>query len=190
MKKLLLVLALLPLTALAQGNIAINLAQDLRLATVGDTNGNEAFTPNFILRVDLQDNQGKHGYFVVGTEYEHAALNNARYDRYSINAGYTFNQINKFELTFLANYGMTVRNLQQPNKEVKAAFTGFAGSISLSYPIIENLRVVAIGQLSHRVDKNTLYGNDATYTLPFAQVDASGFVGLQYTFKLKPIRGF
>jgi hypothetical protein len=195
MKNLILLLLLLPLTMLGQSNIGFNVAQDLKLATVGDDKGNDAFTANFILRADLQDNQTKYGYLVVGVEYEYANLKGGAYNRYSINFGYTFNQFrifnnNNFELTILGNYGMTIRTLQQVNKEVDAAFTGLAGSMTLSYPIIENLRVVAIGQLSHRVDKNTLYGSDANYTLPFINTDASGFVGIQYVFKLKPMRKF
>ena len=197
MKKLILILVVLifPIALLGQGDIGLNLAQDLKLATVGDDKGNDAFTPNFIVRVDLQDNQATYGYMVGGVEYEHAALKGGAYNRYSINFGYTFNQFkvlnnNKFELTILGNYGMTVRTLQQIDREVDAAFTGFAGSMTLSYPIVENLKIVAIGQLSHRVDKNTLYGNDANYTIQGLQLDASGFLGLQYSFKLKPIRKF
>jgi len=195
MKNLILLLLLLPLTILGQSNIGINVAQDLKLATIGDDKGNDAFTPNFIVRVDLQDNQATYGYMVGGVEYEHAALKGGAYNRYSINFGYTFNQFkvlnnNKFELTILGNYGMTVRTLQKIDREVDAAFRGFAGSMTLSYPIVENLRVVAIGQLSHRVDKNTLYGNDANYTIQGLQLDASGFVGIQYTIKLDSTKRF
>jgi len=195
MKNLILLLLLLPLTILGQSNIGINVAQDLKLATIGDDKGNDAFTPNFIVRVDLQDNQATYGYMVGGVEYEHATLKGGAYNRYSINFGYTFNQFkvlnnNKFELTILGNYGMTVRTLQKIDREVDAAFRGFAGSMTLSYPIVENLRVVAIGQLSHRVDKNTLYGNDANYTIQGLQLDASGFVGIQYTIKLDTTKRF
>ena len=63
--------------------------------------------------------------------------------------------------------------------------------MSLSYPIGESgFRVIAVGQLLHRVDKTSLYGNDASYTLPLLNADASGFIGIQYVFKLKPIRRF
>jgi hypothetical protein len=207
MKKLILILVILifPIALLGQGDIGLNLAQDLKLATVGDDKGNDAFTPNFIVRVDLQDNQATYGYMVGGVEYEHAALKGGAYNRYSLNFGYTFNRFrvfnnNKFELTILGNYGMTIRDSQIRDvingvvindRTIKSAYAGFAGSTTLAYPIADTgLSVVAIGQLSHRVDKNTLYGNDANYTIQGLQLDASGFLGLQYSFKLKPIRKF
>ena len=204
MKNLFLLLMLLPLTLLGQGMIAVNLAQDAKLATFGDDKGNNPFTTNIILRTDLQNNQGDYGYLLGGLEWEHADLKGGAYNRYSINFGYTFNRFrvfnnNKFAITVLGNWGMTVRDSQIRDvingvvindRTIKAAYVGFAGSTTLAYPIIENLKVVAIGQLSHRVDKNTLYGNDANYTIQGLQLDASGFLGLQYSFKMKKIRRF
>ena len=195
MKKLILLLAF-PLSMIAQENIALNVAQDLRMATTGDSNGNEAFTTNILTRIDLQSNQLSTGYVVVGVQYEYADLDGSSFSRYSLNGGYTFNKFNlfgsdKFEFTLLASYGGTVRTIYRHDRYIRPVFASFSGSMSLSYPIGDTgFRVVAVGQLLHRVDKTSLYGNDASYTLPLLNADASGFVGIQYTFKLKPMRRF
>jgi hypothetical protein len=188
-----LLLLIIALTANAQSDIAVSINQDARLAIFGDGNGNNPFTHNTILRVDLQDNQRDLGYYIVGVEYEYADLNGSSYNRYSLNVGYTFNQFNifwtdKLEATALLNYGMTVRELTQVNKKVDSAFIGFASSFTLAYPIGANFKVQLIGQLSHRIDKNTLYREDANYTFDSLQVDFSGFVGIQYQIPMKPIR--
>ena len=173
------------LMSTAQSDVAISISQDARLAITGDDNGNNAFTPNVILRLDLQDNQRRLGYYIIGLEYEYADLNESLYQRYSLNLGYTFNKFsilgnNKLEATALLNYGMTIREVTQVDKKVNKAFTGFAFSFSLAYPITSRFKVQLTGQLSHRVDKNTLYGSDANYTFDALQIDFSGFIGFQY----------
>lgn len=180
------------LIANAQSDVAVNLNQDARLAMFGDNNGNDAFTPNLMLRLDLQDNQRRLGYYIIGLEYEYADLNESLYQRYSINIGYTFNRFSilgndNLEATALLNHGMTIREVMQVDKKVNKAFTGFASSFSLAYPITSRFKVQLIGQLSHRVDKNTLYGSDSNYTIDALQVDFSGFIGLQYQIRMNPV---
>lgn len=192
-----LILLLLPLTLLGQGNIGVTVAQDVRLATMKDSNGkNSPFTTDVIFRVDLQGNQNKYGYLIVGAEYEYADLKGSAYNRYSFNIGYAFNEFkmlgtDKFDLITLLNFGKTIRTVTEYNRTTNPGFEGFAGSFTLGYPISDTgLKVVAIAQFSHRVDKNTLYGNDANYTFDFIKTDFSGFIGIQYDFKLKDIRPF
>ena len=173
------------LMSTAQSDFAISISQDARLAITGDDNGNDAFTPNVIIRVDLQDNQRRLGYYIVGLEYEYADLNESLYQKYSLNLGYTFNQFlilgnDKLEATAFLNYGMTIRGVTQIDKKVHKAFLGFASSFSLAYPITDRFKVQLTGQLSHRVDKNTLYGSDANYTVDALKIDFSGFIGFQY----------
>jgi hypothetical protein len=178
-------LLFITLVSTAQSDVAINLSQDARLAMFGDGNGNDALTTNIIARIDLQDNQRALGYYIVGIEYEYADLNQIPYQRYSLNIGYTFNQFSilgndKLEATALLNYGMTIREVTQVDKKVNKAFLGFASSFTLAYPIGKGFKVQITSQLSHRVDKNTLYGTDANYTIDALKIDYSGFIGLQY----------
>jgi hypothetical protein len=189
MKKITIILLLFSTFLMAQSEVALNLSQDARLALFGDDKGNEALTPNIIARIDLQDNQRALGYYVIGLEYEYADLSESLYQRYSFNLGYTFNQFSllgndKLEATALLNYGMTTREVNQVNKKVNKGFLGFASSFTLAYPIGKGFKIQIISQLSHRVDKNTLYGTDANYTFDALQIDYSGFVGLQYQIKI------
>jgi hypothetical protein len=189
MKKTTIILLLFSTFLTAQSDVSLNLSQDARLALFGDDKGNEALTPNIIARIDLQDNQRALGYYVVGLEYEYADLSESLYQRYSFNLGYTFNHFSllgndKLEATALLNYGMTTREVNQVNKKVNKGFLGFASSFTLAYPIGKGFKIQIISQLSHRVDKNTLYGKDANYTFDALQIDYSGFVGLQYQIKI------
>jgi hypothetical protein len=189
MKKITIILLLFSTFLMAQSEVALNISQDARLAMFGDDKGNEALTPNIIARIDLQDNQRSLGYYVVGIEYEYADLSESLYQRYSLNLGYTFNQFSllgtdKLEATALLNYGMTTREVNQVNKKVNKGFLGFASSFTLAYPIGKGFKMQITSQLSHRVDKNTLYGTDANYTIDALQIDFSGFIGLQYQIKI------
>jgi hypothetical protein len=189
MKKITIILLLFSTFLMAQSEVALNLSQDARLALFGDDKGNEALTPNIIARIDLQDNQRALGYYVVGIEYEYADLSESLYQRYSLNLGYTFNQFSllgndKLEATALLNYGITTREVNQVDKKVNKGFLGFASSFTLAYPIGKGFKVQITSQLSHRVDKNTLYGTDANYTFDALQIDFSGFIGLQYQIKI------
>jgi hypothetical protein len=189
MKKTTIILLLFSIFLTAQSDVALNISQDARLAMFGDDKGNEALTPNIIARIDLQDNQRALGYYVVGIEYEYADLSESLYQRYSLNMGYTFNQFSllgndKLEATALLNYGITTREVNQVDKKVNKGFLGFASSFTLAYPIGKGFKIQITSQLSHRVDKNTLYGTDANYTFDALQIDFSGFIGLQYQIKI------
>jgi hypothetical protein len=173
----------------AQSDIALNISQDARLAFLGDDKGNDPFTADLIARIDLQDIQRKKGYYITGIEFEFANLDKIPYKRYSLNFGYTFNYFSilgndKIEATALLNYGMTIRRVIQVDKRVDKSFLGFASSFTLAYPIGKGFKIQITSQLSHRVDKNTLYGSDASYTFQALKIDYSGFIGLQYQFKI------
>ena len=203
MKNLFYLLLLIPMLVFSQSSVTTGVMQDARLALVGDNNGNEAYTADLVFRVLFEGNQREFGHWDGGLEYEHADLKGGAYNRFSLNFGYTFNQFvifnnDKFVATALLNYGMTVRSLQRRDvingvvindRTINPTFTGFAGSLSLSYPIGDTgLSAIIMLQGSHRVDKNTLYGDDAEYTIPFLHVDGSGFAGITYTFGLPPTR--
>jgi len=129
------------------GSIAISLHQDIRLATLGDNKGNDAFTLNFLARVKLEGNQDEWGYTTIYPEYEYANLKGGKYVRYSLNIAYVLNQIFKdIELSTGFGYGWIDRQ-------------GTSSSISLNselaYYLSDRLKLSLAGQYTQRQDIET-----------------------------------
>lgn len=191
MKKVFLVLAILCTvsTTLAQGKLRVNLFQDLKMATVGDDRGNDAFNPNFILGMDMLGNQQDYGYIVVGMDFEYGDLQRldgkqARkfdfgsqdYKRYTVNAGYTFNRLlynGNFEFTPKITYGIIQRFSN-------SAWRSFGATMNLSYSLGNGFRFNALTQFTNRKDKEAVYGDDANYTINGLKTDFSFFLGVSY----------
>lgn len=109
MKKLI-ILLFLPFCAYTQG-ITLNASQDAKLAFIGDDKGNEAFTPNFNLGLELRGHQINNHYFLLRPEYEYADLQGGAFNRMSASFGVTFNKwIKNVDFTATAGGGMIWRN--------------------------------------------------------------------------------
>ena len=144
-----------------QDNVSVSIHQDGRLFFVGDDKGNEAVTPNVLLRFNLKCKQDKIGYGFIFPEVEFADLQGGDYYRYSLNGGYTFNQITpNLEASLTGGYGLIHRN--------GLAYRSFGCSGILSYKL---------GRFSPSL---ILQGVDRTDINKFG---ISGFFGLEYNFK-------
>ena len=84
LKTLLLILAF---NTHAQERVSISVLQDARLAVLGDNIGNDAFTPDFIVRLGMEG-IGRFKYVSLRTEWEYANLAGGYYNRGSIFIGY------------------------------------------------------------------------------------------------------
>ena len=141
-----------------QDNVSISIYQDAKLAFVGDDKGNDAFTPNILTRVNFNCKQDKNGYGFVFPEFEYAALQGGEYFRYSLNGGYTFNQIiPKIEASLTGGIGMIHRN------NVSGLSLGCSGV--LSYKLGRFSPSIML-QLTDRYDLN--------------KWRTSGFIGIKY----------
>jgi len=177
--------------ATAQSDIQLSINQDARLALLGDDKGNNAFTPNLLIRVDLQDNQRTHGFYVIGIEYEYADLRGGAYNRYAMTAGYTFNKLrlDNLDLTGLLSYSGIVRTRVSEFRAVTSVHSGVSGSVSIAYRIPNTrFKIQAVNQLIQRTDKESKYGDGARYTFNAIGVDYSFFVGVAYQFETKKRR--
>ena len=96
MKNLLLLLTL-ALNTYAQERVSVSVLQDARLAVLGDDIGNDAFTPDFIVRLDMEG-IGRFKYVSLRTEWEYANLAGGYYNRGSILVGYNW-IVKKFVLS-------------------------------------------------------------------------------------------
>jgi len=167
MKKLInLLVILFALTLSAQKKVSLAIYQDVKLATIGDIErGYDAFTPNFIIRAKMQGHQQKHGYMIVYPEFEYAQIKGDYY-RYSLNVGYTFNELilDRLEASIQGGWGF----IDRYDKNL------FSGSVSgeLAYKINDRLKVALLAQFTERKDL-AYFWNDKT-------IRFSGFIGIEY----------
>lgn len=91
----------------------LTVSQDTRLATVGDDRGNEPFTANFNIGLELrgwQEDENTYYYF-MRPEYEYADLEGGAFNRMSGSFGITFNRwLKDFDFTASIGGGMIWRN--------------------------------------------------------------------------------
>lgn len=149
----------------AQSKVSFVLAQDLKLATLGDDKrGYEAFTPNVLFRFKMQGIDNKHGFLTVFPEIEYAAIDGDYY-RYSANVGYTFNKLfEKWHYAPAIGWGWIDR--------YGKSFFSFGASLEVAYIINDWLNLIALGQLTDRKDLLWLWGDN--------KIGFSGFVGVEF----------
>ena len=153
---------LMTYAATSQEQFSVAVYQDVRLLITGDNKGNEALTPNLILRAVMQGNQQTYGYLTIFPEFEYAKLHEEYY-RYSANIGYTLNRllIDSVEMGCYAGWGMIKRN--------NTSFHSFGASGVINYKLNDTFKLSTMLQLTERKD-----------------IDAfrfSGFIGLEIKIK-------
>lgn len=144
-KTILVLIALtVSLSAQAQQGIHLSLMQDAKLAVIGDDKGNEAFTPNFRLKAEMQNNKGVFIY----PEFEYADLKK-KYMRFSLNIGYRFKLYKEiFSLSASAGYGLIDREGQ--------SYSSIAGDASIDLKFSKSLYLTLNTQLAERKDIDKL----------------------------------
>lgn len=151
-------------TAVAQDNVSISVFQDVKFALKGDeARGYKAGTLDLLFRFKMQGEQNKYGYFVVAPEYEYADLDGI-YRRYSVNVGYTLNQLilDNFEVTPMLNYGWIDRGVST---------WSYGAYLELMYKLSDRFKIGFVNQLTHRTD------------LPNRKLGYSLFGGLEISLK-------
>ena len=99
-----------------QEKISFTVLQDASLLVFGDHHRENAKTLDLLINIKIQGKPSQFGYFVIFPEYEKASLDKL-YQRFSLNFGYTFNDIyirnfiepRKFEFTLAIGFGVINR---------------------------------------------------------------------------------
>ena len=126
----------------AQATPTFQVVQDAKLAFVGDDKGNEAFTPNLIIRMSLDGYDKPTGFSSAIAEYEYADLEGGLYHRWSLGYGHNVN-INCFTITGSAQFGFIARQ----GATMTGVFTG-----DLAYYITDHWAIVGSTQGTIRTD--------------------------------------
>jgi hypothetical protein len=142
---------------MSQERISLSIYQDAKLLLLGDTHNNKAGTIDLLIKINMHGKQSNIGYPVYYIAYEQANLR-ILFKRYSINAGYTFNDIffsrnryhflNRLEITPSIGYGIIKR--YRPKRVITHKNWSF--STGISYQINPSFKVSIINQLIHRND--------------------------------------
>jgi len=130
----------------AQERISIGVLQDARLAVLGDDIGNEPFTPDFIVRLDMEG-IGRFRYMSLRTEWEYADLAGGYYNRGGIMVG--VNYIAK-DFVLSAHIGPNIIKRRYMKAEGGVLAWSFNGE--LAYNITDRISVIASNQLLNRAD--------------------------------------
>ena len=147
MKSLLRILLLtLALNTYAQERVSVSVLQDARLAILGDDIGNDAFTPDFIVRLDMEG-IGRFSYVSLRTEWEYANLAGGYYNRGSLMIGYNW-LIDKLVLSTHFGPGIIKRRYMKINGGVLA----FTLNAEASYPLNDYISLIISNQLINRAD--------------------------------------
>lgn len=170
MKKLITIIAILfYINSSAQGTPAIAIYQDVAMAVKDDKHGNEAFTTNLLLRLELQGYQMHNHYFSVIVNFEYADLTYSEYVRYAFGLGWTFNEwIDNVEFSTSVNVGMIGRN--------EVLYMGSLGATGeIAYKLNDKIKIGLLGQVTERTDVKAIWGSSD-------YIRFSGFLGLKYQF--------
>lgn len=151
----------------------LSVLQDSRLLLFGDDRGNSAFTPDILVRLDIDAIKVRESDFVFSVGAEYANLNSAYFLRFSLGIGFVteFSFLKKFKFGAFINHGIIVRekgrfliksqpkNLQNPQQRVdeESSFMGFSMDFETTYPITEKIRLSLLLQALDRKDLSSRF---------------------------------
>lgn len=143
MKKLL-ILSILFCSLSSTSQVLLNISQDARLAILGDDKGNDAFTINTNIALELRQDLGRTDV-VMRPEFEYANLAGGDLFRYSANFGLNFRDIlPKTEFTTTLGYGLIHRN--------QMAYASFGANLQTTYFVTQRIGIFADAEFIQRND--------------------------------------
>lgn len=140
---------------MSQERVSLSFYQDVKLLFLGDTHKNKAGTMDLLIKINMHGRQSNIGYPVYNITYEQANLR-VLFKRYSINLGYTINQINqnvysilnRIELTPSIGYGIIYRYW----KNEAIPYDNWSLSTQITYQINSSIKIAILNQLIRRTD--------------------------------------
>jgi hypothetical protein len=139
-------------------SVALGVYFDGKLMFSGDEeHGIPKYTPDIRIELDLHGNQTKVGYTVIGMTFGHAQLSKSDFLRYGFQGGFTFNDINffdvfEFEVTPLAGVGVISRN--------GVGWVSLEGTLELTFMMTDWLSINLKGTMMQRGDL-AMFGDEA-----------------------------
>ena len=162
----------------SQNNVSLSFYQDLKLATVGDSRGNDAFTTDVTAKLHLNGfevlSDSKFvGYVSLGPTVEYAQLQGGDYTRFGIEANYTFTTFDKVYITPIVSWGWIHRKTPALGSN-KFSVQSWEAGFNISIPITPLIRGKLLSTFTDRQDLKALWGN--------SNIVSSFAVGLEILF--------
>jgi hypothetical protein len=146
-KSLLRILLLtLAFNSYSQERISVSVLQDAKLAILGDDIGNDPFTADFIVRLDMEG-AGRFKYISLRTEWEYADLAGGYYNRGGIMVGLNY-IVKNFVLS--AHIGPNI--IKRRYMKIEGGVLAWSFNGELAYNITDRISVIASNQLLNRAD--------------------------------------
>lgn len=161
-----------------ESTISISVHQDLRLLFVGDDHGNSSFTPNLLVRFEMEAFKIKKSSFPLYLGIEYADLNSASLQRFFIGIGFVtkFSFLENFLFGFYIDHGIILRgksSFLDPNNMEESSFMGLSLNFETTYPITEKLRLSLLYETMDRKDLTSRFETDFN-------IKRSVFVGVKF----------
>ena len=158
--------------------MSISVHQDLRLLLVGDDRGNEIFTPDILVRMEIEAFKLKKSSFPVYFGVEYSDLSQSTLFRFMLGVGFVtkFSFSDKFLFGVFLDHGLLGRGKStflSKDKEIEeSSFMSLSLSFETSYPLSEKVRLSLLYQLLDRQDLTIRYGN--------RRINGSVFLGVKF----------
>ena len=154
--------------------MSLSVYQDLKLLFVGDDLGNSAFTPDILVKLEVDAFVLKNSsfFFLLGAEY--ADLKSSSFQRFSIGFGYktSFPFLKKFVFGTSIDHGLMLRGKSSflGNAKVdESSFMGLSLNFETTYPVTDKTRLSLMIQAIDRKDLSIRFttGNTIRYSIYF-----------------------
>ncbi len=154
--------------------MSLSVYQDLKLLFVGDDLGNSAFTPDILVKLEVDAFKLKKSsfHFVLGAEY--ADLKSSSFQRFFLGFGYktSFPFLKKFVFGTSIDHGLMLRGKSSflGNAKVdESSFMGISLNFETTYPVTDKTRLSLMIQAIDRKDLSIRFttGNTIRYSIYF-----------------------
>tara|TARA_R110001606_G_scaffold147495_2_gene287417 strand:- start:1681 stop:2229 length:549 start_codon:yes stop_codon:yes gene_type:complete len=143
----------------------LSVHQDLKLFLIGDNRGNSSFTPDLLVRFELNTFEIKKSSFPFYIGFEYSDLKSATFQRFFIGFGFVteFNFLEKFNFGLYIDHGIILRGKgsfigQSPIDE--SSFMGLSLNFETTYPISKKIRLSLLYQAIDRKDLTSRFRTD------------------------------
>lgn len=147
--------------------MTISVYQDLKLLFLGDDLGNSAFTPDILVKLEIETFTLKNSSFQFHLGAEYSDLKSSSFQRFFIGFGYkrSFSFIKKFVFGASIDHGLMLRGKTSfiGNKEQnEKSFMGLSLNLEATYPIKEKIHLSLMLQTIDRRDLTARFNTGNT----------------------------
>jgi hypothetical protein len=155
-----------------ESTMSISIHQDVRLFLFGDDRGNSSFTPDLLVRLEVDAFKLKKSSIRMYFGAEYSDLNSANFQRFLLGVGYItkFSFLEKFIFGLYVDHGIIFRGKgsflikndppHQKKMDDETSYMGLSINFETTYPITKKLRLSLLYQAIDRKDLTSRFGTE------------------------------